>query len=45
MVRMPDQEPLGLVGDGFAGPSVWIGGLAFVAAMALLYRWAARLAR
>ncbi|HWI24348.1 MAG TPA: oligopeptide transporter, OPT family, partial [Lysobacter sp.] len=37
--------PLGLVGDGFAGSSVWIGGLAFVAAMALLYRWAARLAR
>ena len=38
--------PLGLVGDGFAtGPAVWVGGLAFVVAIALLYRWAARLAR
>jgi putative OPT family oligopeptide transporter len=31
--------PLALVGDGFANPSVWIGGIAFVAAVFLLYRW------
>ena len=31
--------PLALVGDGFAGASVWIGGIAFVVAIFLLYRW------
>jgi putative OPT family oligopeptide transporter len=41
-----ESFPLGLVGDGFAsGPAVWVGGLAFVLAIALLYRWVARLAR
>jgi len=38
--------PLALVGDDFAsGPAVWIGGVAFVAAMFFLYRWTERLAR
>ena len=38
--------PLQLVGDGFAaGPAVWIGGVAFVAAIFFLYRWVARVAR
>jgi len=32
--------PLGLVGDNFAGPSVWIGGIAFVLVVVALYRWA-----
>jgi putative OPT family oligopeptide transporter len=41
-----ESFPLGLVGDGFAsGPAVWVGGLAFVLAIALLYRWVARMAR
>jgi putative OPT family oligopeptide transporter len=41
-----ESFPLGLVGDGFAsGPAVWVGGLAFVLAIALLYRWVARRAR
>jgi len=32
--------PLALVGDAFAtGPAVWIGGIAFVLAVFLLYRW------
>jgi putative OPT family oligopeptide transporter len=31
--------PLGLVGDSFAGPSVWIGGIAFVVVVVALYRW------
>ncbi len=30
--------PLALVGDGFAGASVWLGGFAFAAAIAWLYR-------
>ncbi len=34
--------PLGLVGDDFAGPAVWIGGAAFVAVVFVLYRWAER---
>ncbi|MFT3791360.1 MAG: oligopeptide transporter, OPT family [Rudaea sp.] len=34
--------PLGLVGDGFASASIWIGGLVFAAAIFLLYRWAER---
>ena len=38
--------PLQLVSDGFAaGPAVWIGGVAFVAAIFFLYRWVARVAR
>jgi putative OPT family oligopeptide transporter len=35
-----DLFPLALVGDAFAsGPAVWIGGIAFVVAVFLLYRW------
>jgi len=37
--------PLGLVGDGFAGASVWIGGAAFVAVVFALYRWVETLNR
>ncbi len=36
--------PLGVVGDEFATASVWLGALAFVVAMTVLYRWIARLA-
>ena len=31
--------PLELVGPGFATAATWIGGIAFVAAIFLLYRW------
>ena len=38
--------PLSLVGDAFAsGPAVWIGGIAFVVAVFLLYRWTESQAR
>jgi putative OPT family oligopeptide transporter len=38
--------PLSMVGDAFAGgPAVWIGGIAFVASIFLLYRWTERMAR
>ena len=37
--------PLGLVGDSFAGPSVWIGGIAFVVVVIALYRWVESLTR
>jgi putative OPT family oligopeptide transporter len=38
--------PLSLVGDDFAaGPAVWIGAIAFVLALLLLYRWVEGLAR
>ena len=35
--------PLALVGDEFAGASVWIGGIVFTAAIAALYGWLNRL--
>jgi hypothetical protein len=34
--------PLGLVGDGFATASVWIGGITFAASMCVLYAWLLR---
>ena len=37
------DAPLALVGEGFAGTAVWLGGIGFVVATALLYRWLARL--
>jgi putative OPT family oligopeptide transporter len=38
--------PLALVGDSFAeGPAIWIGVIAFVIAMVVLYRWIEGLAR
>ena len=40
-----NAAPLALVGDSFAGPSVWIGGAAFALIVWWLYRWIARLAR
>jgi putative OPT family oligopeptide transporter len=33
------DAPLALVGDGFATASVWIGAVAFIAAMIALYSW------
>jgi hypothetical protein len=38
-------EPLALVGDSFAGWSEVIGGVAFIALCAWLYRWVGGLAR
>jgi putative OPT family oligopeptide transporter len=35
--------PLALVGPGFAGPAMWIGGAVFAAVVFVLYRWIARL--
>ena len=37
--------PLGLVGDGFGGTAIWIGGVAFVAVVLALYRWVETLNR
>ena len=37
--------PIGLVGDGFETPSIWLGGAAFAVIVWLLYRWISRLAR
>jgi putative OPT family oligopeptide transporter len=35
--------PLALVGEGFAGAAVWVGGIAFAISMIALYRWLNRL--
>jgi hypothetical protein len=40
-----NNAPLALVGDGFADPAVWIGGIAFAASIAVLYGWLIRLSR
>ena len=40
-----NPAPIALVGDDFATPSVWLGGIAFAAIVWLMYRWIARLAR
>jgi putative OPT family oligopeptide transporter len=37
--------PLALVGDSFAGASIWVGGIAFVLVVFALYRWAESLNR
>jgi putative OPT family oligopeptide transporter len=37
------QSPLAVVGDGFATPAIWIGGIVFVACVVVLYRWIARM--
>jgi putative OPT family oligopeptide transporter len=37
--------PLALVGNGFETASIWIGGIAFVLTVVVLYRWIARLGR
>ena len=37
--------PLGIVGAEFGDTAVWIGGIAFVIAVAGLYRWAESLSR
>jgi len=39
------NAPLALVGDSFATPSIWIGGIVFVAVTVVLYRWIARMGR
>ncbi len=39
------QSPIGLVGKGFETPSIVLGGIVFVACVALLYRWIARMGR
>ena len=38
-----NNAPLAIVGSGFADASVWIGGIAFVASITLLYRWLIRM--
>ena len=40
-----NTAPLALVGDAFATPSIWIGGIAFVAVTIVLYRWIGRMGR
>ncbi|WP_310053801.1 OPT family oligopeptide transporter [Agrilutibacter niabensis] len=39
------DAPLALVGSDFANAAVWIGGIAFVVAMLVLYRWIEGVAR
>ncbi len=39
------DAPLALVGPEFANAAVWIGGIAFVVAMLVLYRWIEGVAR
>jgi len=36
------DAPLALVGDSFATPAIWLGGIGFVLVTAVLYRWLAR---
>ena len=36
------DTPLALVGDSFADPALWLGGIGFVLATGALYRWLAR---
>lgn len=40
-----NTAPLALVGDAFATPSIWIGGIAFVVVTVVLYRWIGRMGR
>lgn len=37
------NAPLALVGEGFHGAAIWIGGIVFVALVVLMYRWIARM--
>jgi len=37
------NAPLALVGEGFHGAAIWIGGIVFVASVVLMYRWIARM--
>ncbi len=39
------QNPIAVVGDSFATPAIWIGGIVFAVTIALLYRWIIRMAR
>jgi putative OPT family oligopeptide transporter len=39
------DAPLALVGEGFAGTAVWIGGAAFIAVVFALYRWVENMSR
>ncbi len=46
IVAFSNQDyPLGLVGDGFATLSKWVGGIAFVVVVLALYRWVETLNR
>jgi putative OPT family oligopeptide transporter len=38
-----NAAPLALVGDSFAGASLWVGGIAFALSIIALYRWVTRL--
>jgi putative OPT family oligopeptide transporter len=42
IVASGNPTPFAVVGDAFQTPSIWLGGLAFVAVVAALYRWSAR---
>jgi putative OPT family oligopeptide transporter len=39
------QNPIAVVGDSFATPAIWIGGVAFAITVIVLYRWIIRMAR
>src|SRR5690348_14419854 len=37
------QNPIAVVGDSFATPAIWIGGVVFAATVIILYRWIIRM--
>jgi putative OPT family oligopeptide transporter len=39
-----NQNPIGLVGDSFETPAIWIGGVVFAVVTFLMYRWIIRMA-
>lgn len=39
------NAPLALVGDGFHGAAIWIGGAVFIAVTFVMYRWIGRMGR
>ena len=39
------EAPLAIVGPGFHGAAIWIGGIVFIAVNVALYRWVARMGR
>ncbi|HEY3859281.1 MAG TPA: oligopeptide transporter, OPT family [Gammaproteobacteria bacterium] len=40
-----NNSPIGIMGDGFATASMWLGGIAFVAVIYLTYMWTEKLAK
>ncbi len=45
IVASKKDAPLALVGDSFQTPATWIGSLAFIAVLVVLYRWIGNVAQ